>query len=57
MPRLRAAYVQAIQTYAASLAPGAEPDIDFITQTLQRQTDLMLKRPGAKFLIGAVVVN
>ena len=57
MPRLRAAYVQAIQTYAAGLAPGAEPDIDFINQTLQRQTDLVLKRPGARFLIGAVVVN
>jgi hypothetical protein len=31
--------------------------VDFIAQTLQRQTDQVLKRPGAKFLIGAVVVN
>ena len=57
MPRLRAAYVQVIQIYAASLPPGAEPNIDFIVQTLQRQTDLVLKRPGAKLLIGAVVAN
>ena len=57
MPRLRAAYVQAIQTYAAGLAPGAEPDADYIALTLQRQTDLVLKRPGAKFLIGAVIAN
>jgi hypothetical protein len=57
MPRLRAAYVQTIQTYAAGLAPGAEPNIDFIVMALQRQTDLVLKRPGAKLLIGAVVAN
>ena len=57
MPRLRAAYVQTIQTYAAGLAPGAEPNIDFIVLALQRQTDQVLKRPGAKFLIGTVVVN
>ncbi|THD57806.1 hypothetical protein [Phenylobacterium sp.] len=57
MPRLRAAYVQSMQTYAAGLAPGAEPNIDFIVQALQRQTDLVLKRPGAKLLMGAVVVN
>jgi hypothetical protein len=57
MPRLRAAYVQSVQTYAAGLAPGTEPNVDFLIQTLQRQTDLVLKRPGAKFLIGAVVAN
>jgi hypothetical protein len=57
MPRLRAAYVQSMQTYAAGLTPGSEPNIEFIVQALQRQTDLVLKRPGAKLLIGAVVVN
>ena len=57
MPRLRAAYVQSVQTYAAGMAPGTEPNVDFLIQTLQRQTDLVLKRPGAKFLIGAVVAN
>jgi hypothetical protein len=57
LPRLRAAYVQVIQTYAAGMPSGAEPNIDFIVQALQRQTDLVLKRPGARLLIGAVVAN
>jgi hypothetical protein len=57
MPRLRAAYVQTVQVYAAGMPPGSEPNIDFIVQALQRQTDLVLKRPGAKLLIGAVVAN
>ena len=57
MPRLRAAYVQTVQTYAAGLAPGAEPNIDYLAMTLQRQTDQVLKKPGAKFLIGTVIVN
>jgi hypothetical protein len=57
MPRLRAAYVQVIQTYAAGLPSGSEPSTEFIVQALQRQTDLILKRPGARLLLGAVVVN
>jgi hypothetical protein len=57
LPRLRAAYVQAMQIYAAGLSAGAEPNVDLIVQELQRQTDLLLKRPGAKLLIGAVVAN
>lgn len=57
LPRLRAAYVQVVQIYAAGLPSGSEPNVDFIAQALQRQTDLVLKRPGAKLLIGAVVAN
>lgn len=57
LPRLRAAYVQVVQTYAAGLPAGAEPNADFIAQALQRQTDLILKRPGARLLVGAIVVN
>ncbi|MBS0363268.1 MAG: hypothetical protein JSR98_17980 [Proteobacteria bacterium] len=57
MPRLRAAYVQTVQTYAAGLAPGAEPNVDYLAMTLQRQTDQVLKKPGAKFLLGTVTVN
>jgi hypothetical protein len=57
MPRLRAAYVQTIQVYAAGLPSGSEPNVDFIVQALQRQTDMVLKRTGAKLLIGAVVAN
>jgi len=57
LPRLRAAYVQAVQVYAAGLPSGAEPNADFIVRELQRQTDTILKRPGARLLVGAIVVN
>jgi hypothetical protein len=57
LPRLRAAYVQVVQIYAAGLPSGSEPNVEFIVQALQRQTDLILKRPGARLLVGAVVVN
>jgi hypothetical protein len=56
-PRLRAAYVQTIQSYAAGLGPGALPSPDYIAQALQRQTDVILGRPGARVLLGAIVVN
>jgi hypothetical protein len=46
-----------VETYAAGLPSGAEPNADFIAQALQRQTDLILKRPGARLLVGAIVVN
>ena len=57
IPRLRAAYLQTIITYAAGLPPGSEPDADFITRALQRQTDAVLGRPGAKLLLGAILVS
>jgi hypothetical protein len=57
LPRLRAAYVQVIQVYAAGLPSGAEPNADFIVRALQRQTDMILKRRGARLLIGAIVAN
>jgi hypothetical protein len=57
LPRLRAAYVQVVQTYAAGLPSGSEPNADYIVQSLQRQTDLILKRPGARLLVGAIVAN
>jgi hypothetical protein len=57
LPRLRAAYVQVVLIYAAGLPSGAVPNVDFIARELQRQTNLVLGRPGARLLIGAVVVN
>jgi hypothetical protein len=57
IPRLRAAYVQIIQTYAAGLSDGALPNADYLSQTLQRQTDTLLGRPGARVLLGGIVVN
>ena len=57
LPRLRAAYVQTIQAYAAGLSSGSLPSADYIAQQLQRQTDAILGRPGARVLLGAIIVN
>ena len=57
VPRLRAAYLQIIQSYAAGLSSGALPNADYIAQALQRQTDTTLGRPGAKLLLGAIIAN
>jgi hypothetical protein len=57
LPRLRAAYVQVVQVYAAGLPSGSEPNAEFIVRELQRQTDMILKRRGARLLVGAIVAN
>jgi hypothetical protein len=57
LPRLRAAYLQVLQTYVYSLNPGAPPDPDYLLMSLQRETDRVLGRPGAKLLLGAMQVN
>ena len=57
LPRLRSAYVMAVQAYAAGLPSGFPPDADFIARTLQQQTDAVLGRPGARLLLGAILVN
>jgi len=56
-PRLRAAYVQMLQLYASGLSPGAAPDADYISRTLQQQTDTVLGMRGAKLLLGAILMN
>jgi hypothetical protein len=56
-PRLRAAYVQMLQAYASGLGAGVPPNADYMAQVLQRQTDAVLGQPGAKFLLGAIMVN
>lgn len=56
-PRLRAAYVQVVQTYAAGMTPGSPPNADFLARELQRETDRVLGKPGAKFLLGSILIN
>ena len=56
-PRLRAAYVQLLQDYVYSLGPGAPPNPDYLEQILQRQTDQVLGRPGARLLLGTMLIN
>lgn len=56
-PRLQAAYVQAIQMYAAGLTSTGIPDADYISRELQKQTDLVVGGRGAKLLLGSVMIN
>lgn len=57
MPRLRSAYLETLQTYGSALLPGAAPNADLLAQRLQRDTDRLLGKTGARLLLGAVVVN
>jgi hypothetical protein len=57
MPRIRAAYVQTVMIYAAGLPPGAAPNADFLAASLQRETNQLLGGPGARLLLGAMLVN
>lgn len=56
-PLLRAAFSEIVRTYAAGLPPGSPPNADYLSMALQRQTDAVLGRPGAKLLLGTILVN
>ena len=56
-PRLRDAYVSLLTTYAAAIPPGAPPNLDLLADRLQQATDRVVGRPGAKLLIGTVLIN
>jgi hypothetical protein len=56
-PLLQAAYAEVVRIYAAGLPPGAPPNADYLSMALQRQTDQTLGRPGAKLLLGTILVN
>ncbi len=56
-PLLKSAYVSALQPYALGLAPGEPPNADYISLTLQRETDRVLGRNGAKLLLGSILMN
>lgn len=57
LPRLRAAYVQIVQAYAGGLPAGALPNADYLGSAFQQQTNTILGKPGARVLLGAIVVN
>lgn len=56
-PRLRAAYNAFLSKYMIGLSPGAPPNADLLAAEFQRLTDLTLGKPGAKFLIGSILMN
>lgn len=57
IPRLRAGYAAFLQAYAAGMPGGGVPNADYIARELQRVTDRVLGKPGAKFLVGTILVN
>jgi hypothetical protein len=57
LPRLRAAYVTAIQSHAQGLPPGGAPHADRLAAALQKETDRVLGGPGAKLLLGSIMIN
>ena len=56
-PLLLAAYSELVRAYAAGLPFEALPNADYLSLQLQRQTDLVLARPGARLLLGGILVH
>lgn len=56
-PRLRAAFNGLLTSYVAGLPRGAPVNADYLARELQRQTDIVLGRPGAKLLLGSILMN
>lgn len=57
LPRLRAAFVQTLQIYATGMTPSMPPNPDVLGTTMQRDTDRILGQPGAKLLLGTMLIN
>ena len=57
VPRLRDAYAAAAQNYARSVPGGAAVDADRLSGVLRRETDRVLGKPGAKVLLGTIMLN
>ena len=57
MPRLRAAFAVAVQQSANTLRPGAPPDVERLVAQLQAATNTVMGRPGARLLIGTVMLS
>lgn len=57
LPRIRAAFVQSLQIYASGIMPGGIPNAEILTQLLQREADRVLGQPGARVLLGTLLVN
>jgi hypothetical protein len=56
-PLLRAAYGDVLRGYAGGLGPTTLPNADYLSLRLQQATDRTLGRPGARLLIGNILVN
>lgn len=57
VPRLRAAFVQTLQTYASGMTPATPPNPDILGPALQRDADRILGQKGAKVLLGTMLIH
>ena len=58
MPILRDAYVRALAAYAANAVRiWRQPDIDDISGRIQKITDFMLRKPGARILMAQTAIR
>ena len=57
LPRLRAAFVQTLQIYAAGMTPSLPPNPDVLGAAMQRDADRILRQKGAKLLLGTMLIN
>jgi hypothetical protein len=57
LPRLRDAYTSSLQVFGANLRPGEAPDLDQLEARMQADTDRVVGRRGARFLLGTTLVN
>lgn len=57
MPRLNAAFNEAVRVEGTRLRAGALPDLAMLTTALQRAADTVLGRSGARVLLGTVMVT
>lgn len=56
LPRLSAAYNEVVSIAAERLLPDAPPNVEWLIIALQHATDAILGKPGAKLLLGTVMV-
>jgi hypothetical protein len=55
-PVLTDAFVSALQPYALGVPPQSPPSADYISMSLQHETDRVLGRRGAKLLLGSILI-
>ena len=55
-PRLSAAYNEVVRIAAERLLPDAPPNVEWLVVALQHATDAILGKPGARLLLGTVMV-
>jgi hypothetical protein len=58
LPLLRDSYVRSLMTFTAvAVRPWRQPDVSIIATRLQHVTDKVLRRNGAKVLLGQIVIQ